>query len=56
MTELPDAASTEPEQAEIPADARDPAVPIGTPPGGGSWTWDIDAQAWRLRDDPAAAE
>lgn len=25
---------------------RDPAEPIGNPPGGGSWTWDIELQAW----------
>lgn len=25
---------------------RDPAEPIGMPPGGGRWTWDIPTQAW----------
>lgn len=25
---------------------RNPAEPIGMPPGGGRWTWDIPAQAW----------
>lgn len=25
---------------------RDPADPIGMPPGGGSWTWDISKQQW----------
>lgn len=33
------------EKTEIPQ-AKDPAVPVGTPPGGGSWTWNIDAQQW----------
>lgn len=27
-------------------EATNPAEPIGTPPGGGSWTWDAEAQAW----------
>lgn len=36
--------------------ARDPAQPIGTPPAGGRWTWDIAAQAWApLPDTPAPA-
>lgn len=25
---------------------RNPADPIGNPPGGGKWTWDIEKQAW----------
>lgn len=36
--------------------ARDPAQPVGTPPAGGRWTWDIAAQAWApLPDTPAPA-
>ena len=38
------------------APARDLAQPIGTPPAGGRWTWDIAAQAWApLPDTPAPA-
>ena len=34
-------------EADTPvADVRDPAQPIGTPPGGGTWTWDVPAQQW----------
>jgi hypothetical protein len=34
--------------------ARDPAQPVGTPPAGGCWTWDVNAQAWApLPDQPA---
>lgn len=36
------------------ADARNPAEPIGTPPGGGSWAWDIPSQAWCPLDAPSA--
>lgn len=25
---------------------RNPAEPIGNPPGGGRWTWSIDKQEW----------
>lgn len=25
---------------------RNPAEPIGTPPRGGNWTWDIPKQEW----------
>lgn len=25
---------------------RNPADPIGNPPGGGKWTWDIEQQQW----------
>lgn len=25
---------------------RNPAEPIGTPPHGGNWTWDIPKQEW----------
>lgn len=28
------------------APVRDPKEPIGNPPGGGSWSWDADAQEW----------
>jgi hypothetical protein len=32
---------------EIAAQAeRNLAEPIGTPPHGGNWTWDIPKQAW----------
>lgn len=38
------------------APQRDRAQPIGTPPAGGRWTWDIAAQAWApLPDTPAPA-
>lgn len=29
---------------------RDPAEPIGMPPGGGRWTWDIPQQKWVCLD------
>lgn len=25
---------------------RNPAEPIGNPPGGGRWTWDVPLQKW----------
>lgn len=28
------------------ASTRNPAEPIGNPPGGGKWTWDIESQKW----------
>lgn len=28
------------------APARNPTDPIGTPPGGGSWCWSAEQQAW----------
>lgn len=35
---------------------RNPAEPIGNPPGGGSWTWDIPLQKWvTLTPDTQAA-
>lgn len=34
--------------------ARDPNEPIGTPPSGGRWTWDIPGQAWLQLDAPSA--
>lgn len=36
--------STEPTE-HMPASTA-PAQPIGTPPGGGEWTWDADAGGW----------
>lgn len=30
---------------------RNPAEPIGNPPGGGRWTWDIEAQEWKQLPD-----
>jgi hypothetical protein len=30
---------------------RNPEHPIGTPPGGGSWRWDVPSQQWALRDE-----
>lgn len=36
-----------------PADPdRNPAEPIGMPPGGGRWTWDIPLQQWVDLDAP----
>lgn len=32
--------------------ARAATGPVGTPPGGGRWTWDADAGAWRPVTDP----
>ena len=34
--------------------ARDPNEPIGTPPSGGRWTWDVPGQAWLQLDAPSA--
>lgn len=37
---------------------KDPAEPIGNPPGGGSWTWDIPSQTWVevVSEEPSARE
>lgn len=32
-----------------------PVQPVGTPPGGGEWTWDADAGAW-VRPTPSTPE
>jgi hypothetical protein len=37
--------TTTPAPTPTPAPAQSTA-PIGTPPGGGRWTWDAAAQAW----------
>lgn len=37
----------------------DPSQPIGTPPGGGSWTWDASRGGWVSLDQtqqPGAAD
>ena len=35
----------------------DPQQPVGTPPGGGRWTWDAATQAWvPLTDTPTEQE
>ena len=50
------AARNAPATAAPAEPARDSAQPIGTPPAGGRWTWDIAAQAWApLPDTPAPA-
>lgn len=46
---------TDDDLAAPAADARNPAEPIGTPPTGGSWTWDIPSQAW-VSLDPQPAQ
>lgn len=39
-----------------PAPTAPPAQPIGTPPGGGRWTWDAQAAAWVPLPDLNPAE
>ncbi len=36
------------QQAPAPAQdkSQDNSQPVGTPPGGGSWTWDTTQRAW----------
>ena len=36
-------------------DASTPALqPVGTPPHGGRWTWDVQAAEWLLLPEPDA--
>lgn len=47
--------TTRAKPAPAPATAALSAEPIGTPPHGGRWTWDIPAQVWVELPDTAAA-
>lgn len=31
-------------------------IPIGTPPGGGRWTWDAQAAAWVPLPEPVTTD
>lgn len=39
---------------KTPAPAQDNSQPVGTPPGGGSWTWSAEQGAW-VPNSPAPA-
>lgn len=39
--------------ADLPQDAH---IPIGTPPGGGRWTWSAEARDWVPRQDEPAQD
>lgn len=45
-------ASTTPAQDQ----AQDASQPVGTPPGGGSWTWDATQRIWVPKADAAPAQ
>lgn len=43
------APTTEPTAPAVPY-----PIPVGTPPGGGRWTWDVTAGKWVSLDPPPA--
>lgn len=46
------------QQATAPAQppAQDNSQPVGTPPGGGSWTWDAALRTWVPKPTAAPAQ